>query len=144
VPTSALDGVPDWIDRIAATVLQRHTVDDLAHIQATWPAFERLVGLRGRRMFAKVDGPGGTYTVCTLLRADDPADRFGLESGTLEGGAYLRGRILGDAPAVYDRIGPGMRELAALADVDRTRPFVEHYRRADEIELWVPVVVSSR
>jgi hypothetical protein len=139
VPTSALDGAPDRIERPERTVMQRATADDLAHIQAVWPAFEQLVGVRGRKMFAKVDAPAGTYTVCTPIRDDDPPDHFGLALDTLAGGAYLRGRIVGEPPAAYDRIAPGMQALEAMADVDPTRPLVEFYRRADEIELWVPI-----
>lgn len=119
--------------------MQRTTLDDLAHIQKLWPQFEELVGLRGRRMYALVDEEAGTYTTCTLVRPGESAADFGLQAGVLAGGRYLRGRITGEPPGLYGRIGPAMTELVQQAEVDRSRPLVEFYRRHDEIELWVPV-----
>jgi hypothetical protein len=130
---------PDRIQREPVAVLARTTVDDLPHIQAAWPAFETLVGLRGRKMYAQVDPRAGTYTVCTPVRAGDDPDRLGLEVATLPGGWYARGRLKGGPPEAYGRIGPGMAELEGLVDVDETRPLVEFYRRHDVIDLWVPV-----
>ena len=63
----------------------------------------------------------------------------GLEDGTLPGGRYLRARLRGDPPGVYERIGPTFDELVAIADVDRSRPGLEHYRRVDEIDLLLPI-----
>ena len=131
---------PDRISRADITVLSRTTVDDLPHIQALWPAFEDLVGLRGRKMYASVDTAAGTYTTCTPVRDGDDPQALGLEVGVLRGGDYLRGRLVGEPPAVYDQIGPGMAELERLADRDSSRPLVEFYRRRDQVELWVPVL----
>ena len=119
--------------------MQQSTVDDLPHIQQLWPSFEQLVGLRGRKMYAQVDTHRNTYTVCTPVRDDDDPVRFGLSVGTLPGGGYLCGRIVGEPPQVYSHIGAGMSELEAATTVDDTRPLVEYYRRRDVIELWVPV-----
>ncbi|HEY7048493.1 MAG TPA: GyrI-like domain-containing protein [Jatrophihabitantaceae bacterium] len=130
---------PARIERDDVTVMGQVTVDDLPHIQQLWPSFERLVGLRGRKMYAMVDVGAGTYTACTPVRADDDPERVGLQPGTLPGGAYLRGRLVGAPPQVYERIGPGMKELESAANVDPDRPLVEFYRRHDEIELWVPI-----
>ena len=44
----------------------------------------------------------------------------GLESGTLPGGRYLRARLRGDPPAVYERIGPTFDEMSA-SEHSRTR-----------------------
>jgi hypothetical protein len=44
----------------------------------------------------------------------------------------------GEPPAVYELIGPTLEELASSVEVDATRPFVEHHRRHDEIDLLVP------
>ncbi len=116
------------------------TADDLPSIQALWPRFERLVGLRGRKMYARVDERAGTYTVCTpVLAADRPAE-LDLATGVLPGSRYLRGHLSGDPPGMYARIGEAMAELQAAADdVDGGRPLVEFYRRRDHVELWVPV-----
>lgn len=136
---SVLSSAPDRIERSDQPVMERSTVDDVSHIHEVWPAFEALVGLKGRKMFAKVDGVTNSYTVCTPLRSTDPAGRFGLQLGVLAGGSYLRGRIVGEPPGAYDRIAPGMQELESLADVDSSRPLVEFYRRHDHVELWIPI-----
>ena len=131
---------PDRISRADVAVMARTTVDDLPHIQALWPAFEHLVGLRGRKMYASVNAAAGTYTTCTPVRAGDDPQALGLEVGVLPGGDYLRGRLVGEPPAVYEQIAPGMAELERLADRDPSRPLVEFYRRRDQVELWVPVL----
>lgn len=119
------------------------TRDDLEAIQELWPRFERLVGLRGRKMFALVDGEAGEYAACTpVLDRDNPA-ALELEVGVLPGGTYLRARLVGEPPALYERIGPAMRALAELARADRGRPEVEYYRRRDQVELWLPVKTAG-
>lgn len=128
---------PERIQRDDIVVMQRDTVDDLPHIQQLWPAFEQLVGLRGRKMYAMADGE--THTACTPLRDGDDPERLGLTLGTLPGGTYLRGRIVGEPPQLYEQIGPGMTQLAQSVVVDDSRPLVEYYRRYTEIELWVPI-----
>jgi hypothetical protein len=91
-------------------------------------------------MYAMVDTRAGTYAACTPLKEGDDPARLGLHTAELPGGWYLRARITGDSPGVYERIGPAMRALTALAaPADPDRPLVEYYRRHDEIELWVPV-----
>jgi hypothetical protein len=130
---------PDRIERPEVTVMQQTTVDDLAHIQAIWPSFEVLVGLRGRKMYALIDTVLDTYTVCTPIRDGDHPERLGLQVGRLAGGCYLRGRIVGEPPEVYAHIGEGMTELEHTKPRDETRSLVEFYRRHDQIELWLPI-----
>lgn len=120
--------------------MERSTVDDLAHIQAIWPPFEQLVGLRGRKMYARADEGRSTYTVCTPIRAGDDPKVLGLQTGVLPGGSFLRGRLVGEPPSIYERISSGMQELRQLVEMDVTRPLIEFYRRHDQIELWVPVL----
>ena len=119
--------------------MQRSTVDDLTHIQAIWPSFEQLVGLRGRKMYALIDEHLGTYTVCTPLRDGDQPGDLGLQLGTLPGGWYLRGRMVGEPPGLYQHIADGMGELKSAMPADNTRPLVEFYRRHNEIDLWLPI-----
>jgi Integron-associated effector binding protein len=121
------------------TVMLERTHDELPAIQELWPRFERLVGLRGRRMYAMITE--GTYAACTPVKdGDDPA-RLGLGTATLPGGWYLQARITGDPPGLYERIAPAMQALEELASpADPGRPRVEYYRRHDVIELWVPVL----
>jgi hypothetical protein len=130
---------PDRIQRDDVTVMQQTTVDDLPHIQALWPSFEKLVGLRGRKMYARVDLQLNAYTVCTPLHADDDPGRLGLELGTLAGGSYLRGRLTGEPPGLYAQIPAGIDELRAAMPRDEARPLVEFYRRRDQVELWLPI-----
>jgi hypothetical protein len=73
-------------------------------------------------------------TVMARPTVDDP-QALGLEVGVHPGGDYLRGRLVGEPPAVYEQIGPGRSELERLADRDPGRPLVEFYRRRDQVEL---------
>ena len=91
-------------------------------------------------MHALVDTARATYTVCTPVReADDPGS-LDLQTGVLPGGCYLRGRLVGQPPALYDAIPGAMLELEAAARRDCDRPLVEFYRRHDQVELWVPIL----
>jgi hypothetical protein len=119
--------------------MEQTTGDELPQIQAIWPAFEQLVGLRGRKMFARIDDEAGTYTVCTPIKdGDNPAD-LGLQIGTLPGGWYLRGRLVGEPSEIYPKIGEGMAELERTMPPEPGRPLVEFYRRHGEVELWIPI-----
>jgi hypothetical protein len=139
---SVFDAAPRRIQRDDVSVLLRRTKDELAHIQQLWPVFEELVGVRGRHKFAMVDTSLDSYATCMTTTPDDDPVEIGVETGVVPGGAYLRGRLSGAAPGIYDHIGPGMQELTAIAgdDLDSTRPLVEYYRRHDKVELWVPVI----
>lgn len=97
------------------------------------------MGLRGRKMYARADELQNTYTVCTPMKPSDHPESLGLSTGVLRGGTYLRGRLIGEPPSIYDRISLGMQELRSLVDSDESRPLVEFYRRHDQIELWVPI-----
>jgi hypothetical protein len=76
-----------------------------------------------------------------VREGEDPA--LGLESGTLPGGRYLRARLRGEPPEVYERIGPTFAALVKAARTDETRPSsIEFYGHRDEIELLLPVADS--
>ena len=135
---TVLAGSSDLIVRGPVAVMLSTCEDVLPAIQELWPRFERLVGLRGRKMYAQVDLVAGTYSTCTPIRNGDDPERLGLRRGVL-GGTFRRGHLRGVPPELYRSIGPGFEELEAAGDVDRTRPLVEFYKRHDQIELWVPV-----
>jgi hypothetical protein len=137
--SSVFAAPPDRIQRPDVTVMQQATVDELTHIQQLWPSFEQVVGLRGRKMYAQIDERRNTYTVCTPVKEHDSPDQLGLQLGTLAGGWYLRGRLVGDPAQTYGRIADGMAELRATLPADDARPLVEFYRRHDQIELWLPI-----
>ncbi|MFD9700764.1 hypothetical protein [Lentzea sp. NPDC059081] len=126
----------ELINRDDVEVLEHTVADELDAMREAWDWFENLVGLQGRKMFARVDETAGTYTVCTPRK---PGDSFSLTVGVLPGGWYRRTVLEGDPPALYGRIGPAMEELKASAPWDSSRPLVEFYRRHTVIELWVPV-----
>ncbi len=113
--------------------------DELPAIQALWPRFETIVGLRGRKMYGAADVVRATYSTCTPIRPGDDPAALGLQVGELAAGDYRRGRLLGDPPDLYSRIGPGFDELEALGEADRSRTLIEFYQRHDVVELWLPV-----
>ena len=126
--------------KVGVMVMLERTRDELPAIQQLWPRFEGLVGLCGRRIYAMVDTQAGTYAACTPVKDGDDPGHLGLATATLPGGWYLRARIPGDPLGLYERIGPVMQALTALAaPADPGRPLIEYYKRHDEIELWVPV-----
>ena len=79
------------------------------------------------------------YLACAERKEGDDPDALGLESLVLPGGRYLRERLHGEPPGVYDQIAPAFQTLAEQAEVDETRPSIEFYRRRDEIDLLLPV-----
>ncbi|MFI5585679.1 GyrI-like domain-containing protein [Amycolatopsis sp. NPDC051758] len=139
VTASVLSAPPARIHRSDVVVMEQTAADELPAIQALWPAFERVVGLRGRKMFARADERAGTYTVCTPVKPGDRPEELGLRTGVLPGGWYLRGTLVGAPELIYGRIAGGMAELRRAAPLDETRPLVEFYRRHGHIELWLPV-----
>jgi hypothetical protein len=137
----------DWetsaqpVERPEIPVMYLETVDgDGAAIGAAWDRLEDLVGLRGRRFLGVFNTGAGWYRTCVQLRdGDDPA-ALGLPTTVIPGGRYLRARLRGDAPAVYDRLAPAYAELQRAGALDTTRPGIEYYRRVDEIDVLMPVL----
>ncbi|HSC50027.1 MAG TPA: hypothetical protein VLD16_07165 [Gaiellaceae bacterium] len=74
-----------------------------------------------------------------MTKIGDDAAALGLEEGSLPGGRYLRARLRGEPPALYERIGPTFEQLVSRTPPDETRPSLEFYRRHDEVELLLPV-----
>jgi hypothetical protein len=141
VEAGIFDSRPGRVVKADVAVMLERVRDELPAIQELWPRFERLVGLRGRRMYAMVTE--GTYAACTPVREDDDPARLGLDTAILPGGWYLQARIAGEPPGLYQRIGPAVDALEALASPgDPARPVVEYYRRHDVVELWVPVLAN--
>ena len=112
--------------------------DGLEHIRRAWDELEAVVGLRSRHFYGAFDPVADDYRACVEVRDGDDLVP-GLESGTLAGGRYLRARLRGEPPVVYERIGPTFEELVAEHKPDTSRPSLEHYRRRDEIDLLLPI-----
>ena len=127
------------VQRESIDVMFKTVSDDQEEITAGWAEVEEAVGLRGRRFYGAVDVDTYEYRVCVQLRDGDDPGAFGLERGTLAGGRYARVRLEGEPPAVYAQIAPAFERLAQRPDHDPRRPALEYYRRADVIDLLLPV-----
>lgn len=104
-----------------------------------WQRLEELVGTRGRKFFGAYFPSTEEYRVCVQVKEGDDPHALELEQGTLPGGRYLRTRLRGEPPALYEQIRPTFEALARSATSDETRPSIEFYRRHDEIDLLLPV-----
>jgi hypothetical protein len=127
------------VERADIPVMFLRTADDPVEMRRAWERLEELVGLRGRKFFGAYDESTREYRVCVQVREGDDPDALGLESGTLPGGLYLRARLRGDPPEVYERIGPTFAALVKAVRPDATRPSIEFYRRRNEIDLLLPL-----
>jgi hypothetical protein len=112
--------------------------DGLEHIRRAWAELEAVVDLHGRHFYGAFDSVAEDYRACVEVRQGDESAP-GLESGTLPGGRYLRARLRGDPPEIYERIGPTFEKLTRHTKPDETRPSLEWYRRHDEIDLLLPI-----
>jgi hypothetical protein len=130
----------DVLSRDETPVMFRRARDEPDAIRRAWAELEATVGsLRGRKFFGTFEPATGEYRACTQLRDDDDPASLGLEAGTLPGGPYLRARLQGVPPEIYERIGPTFDKLVAQAACDETRPSIEFYRSRDVIDLLLPV-----
>ncbi len=117
--------------------------DDIEVFRPLWARFEAQVGLRGRKFYGAFYAEPNEYHVCAQIKEGDDPKAQGFEVGSLPAGRYLRAQLRGEPPAIYDSIGPTFESLTALAVPDRARPYIEFYRRHDEIDLFLPVGESA-
>jgi hypothetical protein len=128
------------VDRDEVAVMFTRVADEIGEIGRAWAALEEKVGsLRGRKFYGAFDAATSEYRACVQVREEDDAAALGLELGTLPGGSYVRVRLRGEPPGVYELIGPTFKRLAQRDDCDSSRPSLEFYRRRDEIDLLLPV-----
>lgn len=132
----------DEVEREPVDVMFIQTRDDPEEMGPAWQRLEGLVGTRGRKFFGAFYPSTREYRVCVQINQGDEAGTLGLETDTLPGGRYLRERIRGEPPALYEQIGPTFQELLKHATSDETRPSIEFYRRHDEIDLLLPIAHS--
>jgi hypothetical protein len=128
----------DEIERDEIAVQFVRVPDGLEHIRRAWFELEAVVPLQGRRFYGAFDPVAGDYRACVEVRKGDELVPS-LESGTLPGGRFLRARLRGMPPGVYERIGPTFDVLVRERKPDETRPSLEHFRRHDEIDLLLPI-----
>jgi hypothetical protein len=128
------------VDRADVDVLYLEVGDEQPQIQQGWQRIEEILGdLHGRHFMASVDLPAHRYRVCVQQRDGDDPSALGLDEGVVAGGRYLRARLQGEPPNVYEFIAPTCDLLAGRVDWDTSRPLIEHYRRRDEIDVCIPV-----
>ena len=133
----ALHAAP--VEREEIAVLFIRTPDDPLEFGPAFQRLEELVGTRGRKFYGAFYPREKEYRACVVTKDGDDAAALGLEEGALPGGWYLRVRLQGDPPALYERIAPTFEQLVKQAQPDEARPSLEFYRRHDEIELLLPV-----
>jgi hypothetical protein len=138
-------GRVDKVVRQEAAALSRDVKDELASIQAGWAEFESAFdSLKGRRMLALVFPREDVYRLCSERLDRDRDNPLGLDETVIPGGDYLRLRLIGKAPAVYEQIAPAfdllLGRLAALGlDHDVDRPLIEFYKRDGLIDCLMPI-----
>jgi hypothetical protein len=112
--------------------------------EAAGPAFSELEAalpsLRGRRFYGYFAPDENRYYACVVAREDDALD---LERLTLPGGAYARTRLHGEPPELYGRIGETFDRVSQAVSADSSRPWLEFYRREDEVDVLVPVLEAE-
>jgi hypothetical protein len=127
------------VEREAIAVQFVRVPDGLAEIGQAWNELEAAVALRGRHFYGAYDPVAGDYRACVEVR-EGGAVVPSLESGTLPGGRYLRARLRGEPPGLYERIKPTFDAMIEQAQPDASRPSLEHYRRHDEVDLLAPIL----
>jgi DNA gyrase inhibitor GyrI len=105
--------------------------------QRAWQGLEALVPPRGRKAYGYWDPDTFEYRACYSLEESDDPEALGLRHTVLPGGRYRRARLQGDD--VYGKIGQTFDALAEGADIDDRRPWIEFYRRHDEVEVLLPI-----
>lgn len=119
------------VERTEIEVMFLRTRDEPAEMRRGWERLEAAVGLRGRKFFGPFDPATRKYRVCVQVREGDDPTALGLEPGTLPGGRYLRARLRGEPPEVYERIDPTFAALVKATRPDRPRPSLEFCRHRD-------------
>jgi hypothetical protein len=131
------------VERLEAHVMFLEVPDRPVDIRRAWEQLEEVIGsLRGRTFLGTFDGTTGTYRACVQVRAGDDPDALGLRTAQVPGGPYLRARLRGEPPELYERIPSAFAELEAAATRDHGRPGIELYRRRDEVDLLLPLAVD--
>ena len=133
----ALHATP--VEREEIAVMFIRTPDDPLEFGPAFQRLEELVGTRGRKFYGAFYPREKEYRACVVTKDGDDASALGLEEGAIPAGRYLRVRLQGEPPALYERIAPTFEALVRQALSDEARPSLEYYRRHDEVELLLPV-----
>lgn len=134
----------DVIELDDTPALSRDVTLDIATVQAAWPDFEGAFdSLQGRRMMGLFYGGNGVYRLSSVRLDRDHGNPLGLDETVIPGGSYLRLRLRGSAPSIYEDISPAFDVLFEHADHDPERPHIEYYRREGEVDCLVPITSPS-
>jgi DNA gyrase inhibitor GyrI len=98
---------------------------------------EALIPPKGRKIYGYWHPPAGEYRACYARQDADDVTALGLREDVLPGGRYARARLRGDG--AFAEIGPSFAALAEEVHPDDDRPWLEFYRRHDEVDLLLPV-----
>ncbi|WP_282856370.1 GyrI-like domain-containing protein [Pseudoclavibacter helvolus] len=140
-PQSHALGRIDVFDLADTPALSRDFALEVNTVQAAWPDFEGAFdSLQGRKMMGLVFGGNNIYRLaCVRLDRDDD-NPLELDETTIPGGPYLRLRLRGNAPEIYEQISSAFDALFTLADHDTSRPHIEYYKREGEVDCLVPIL----
>jgi hypothetical protein len=106
-----------------------------------WDELEGLLpSLRGRRFAAAFDVRAGWYRACVRIVPDPTPGEAALPVTELPGGRYLRLRLAGDPPDLYNRLPAAFDALLAAAAHDASRPSLEYYRSHDVVDALLPIL----
>lgn len=124
-------------------VYSKEIENEISAIQKEWVEFESTFpSLTGRKLMGLAYGePGnGTYRLCSTILPTDSAGSITFEIMNVPGGHYLRHRITGEPPALYENIGKAFQHIFSnhFEEVDWKRPTIEYYRSRDVIDCLVP------
>jgi hypothetical protein len=137
------DGPVLRVERPEVRVMFLEVPDRPVEIRRAWEQLEEILSsLRGRKFLGTFDLATGMYRACVQLRAGDDPDALGLRTAPVPGGLYMRARLRGEPPELYERIPTVFAELEAAATRDNERPGIELYRRRDEVDLLLPLAAD--
>jgi len=103
--------------------------------QRAWRDLEAVLQPKGRKAFGYWLPQEREYRACFSLEEGDDPEVLGLRQSVIPGGLCRRARLRGED--LYGEIGPTFDELAKDAPIDDTRPWLEFYRRENEVDVLV-------
>jgi hypothetical protein len=132
---------PVIVDREAWQVRYVEGLDDPTSARACWEQLEGLLpSLRGRAFAAAFDADAGWYRACVRVASDPGSAELRLPVTELPGGRFLRLRLIGDPPELYERLPGAFDLLRAAGSHDASRPSIEHYRSHHVVDALLPIL----
>ncbi len=101
---------------------------------------EKILGDLNNRKFYGIlygDPDNGIYRACTQIKDNDDPKFLNLQSWIIPSGKYTQTTIK-DWLTKTDLISILFKQMAAQFQVDETRPYIEYYKRLNELILLLP------